>query len=60
MAEYDFPTAEFVKDPETGEVLAVEHTTECSRAVLAFNANECRHPADAVSRSDRQRGRASP
>ncbi len=45
MAEHDFPTAEFVKDPETGEVLAVEHTREYSRSVLAFNAAECSHPA---------------
>jgi hypothetical protein len=43
MAEYDFPTAEFVKDPKTGEVLAVEHTREYSWAVLSFNAATCGH-----------------
>lgn len=50
MAEYDFPTAEFVKDPEAGEVLAVEHTREYSRAVLAFNAATCGHAETAPYR----------
>lgn len=41
--DFDFATACFVEDPESGEVLAVEHTTEYSRAVISFNQSECPH-----------------
>lgn len=41
--EPEFATAEFVEDPVTGEVLAVEHTREYSQIVRAFHARECQH-----------------
>lgn len=36
--------AEFVEDPDTGEVLAVERTIDYSRAIISFNRAECQHP----------------
>ena len=33
-----------VKDYETGELFAIEPTTEYSRRVIEFNAAECQHP----------------
>lgn len=42
--QFNFPTACFVEDSETGEVLAVEHTVEYTRTILAFHQAECQHP----------------
>lgn len=41
--ETGFATAAFVKDPETGEVLAVEHTREYSKLMRAYHERECKH-----------------
>lgn len=41
--EYEYATAEFVTDPETGEVLAIEHTREYAKLVRAFHERECKH-----------------
>lgn len=49
-ARLGFAPAEFVKDPETGEVLAVERTPEYHEAIRNWHANHCDHPDTAPMR----------
>lgn len=39
-----FSRADFVEDPETGEVLAVERTREYHRTIAVYYQAECQHP----------------
>ena len=43
MEDLPFATATFVTDPDSGEVLAVEHTPEYLGTLRAFQADICRH-----------------
>lgn len=48
--EPEFASAEHIKDPETGEILAVERDLEYATLIRAFNERECKHSETAPFR----------